>query len=59
MSTPDPVVLVTGGGRGIGRACAVMAAEMGMSVVVNYVADTEAAREVVDAINAAGGRAMA
>lgn len=59
MSQTDPVVLVTGGGRGIGRAAAVLAAEMGMSVAISYVADAEAAAEVVDAINASGGRAMA
>lgn len=59
MTNPDPVVLVTGGSRGIGRAAAVLAAEMGMSVAVNYVGNVEAAREVVDAVNAAGGRALA
>jgi NAD(P)-dependent dehydrogenase (short-subunit alcohol dehydrogenase family) len=59
MSLPDPVVLITGGSRGIGRATTVLAAEMGMSVVVNYVGNVEAAREVVDAINSSGGRALA
>jgi NAD(P)-dependent dehydrogenase (short-subunit alcohol dehydrogenase family) len=58
--TPDtPTVLVTGGSRGIGRACAVMAAEMGLSVVVNYVGNVEAAEYVVGAINLSGGRAVA
>jgi NAD(P)-dependent dehydrogenase (short-subunit alcohol dehydrogenase family) len=58
--TPDtPTVLVTGGSRGIGRACAVMAAEMGLSVVVNYVGNQEAAEYVVSAINLSGGRAVA
>jgi NAD(P)-dependent dehydrogenase (short-subunit alcohol dehydrogenase family) len=57
---PDtPTVLVTGGSRGIGRACAVMAAEMGLSVVVNYVGNVEAAEYVVSAINLSGGRAVA
>lgn len=59
MTNPDPVVLVTGGSRGIGRAAAVLAAEMGMSVAINYVGNVEAAREVVDAINTSGGRAIA
>lgn len=59
MTNSDPVVLITGGSRGIGRAVAVLAAEMGMSVAVNYVRDDEAARELVDAINTSGGRAIA
>jgi NAD(P)-dependent dehydrogenase (short-subunit alcohol dehydrogenase family) len=58
--TPDhPVVLVTGGSRGIGRACAILAAEAGLGVVVNFVGNELAAAEVVDAINASGGRATA
>lgn len=58
--TPDhPVVLVTGGSRGIGRACAILAAEAGLGVVVNFVGNELAAAEVVDAINASGGRAAA
>jgi NAD(P)-dependent dehydrogenase (short-subunit alcohol dehydrogenase family) len=58
--TPDtPTILVTGGSRGIGRACAVLAAEAGLSVVVNYVGNQEAAEYVVSAINLSGGRAIA
>eukprot|EP01037_Dinobryon_pediforme_P036369 gene36369-biopygen21087 len=59
MSPINPTILVTGGSRGIGRACSVMAAEMGVGVVVNYVGHAEAAAEVVNAINASGGRAIA
>lgn len=59
MSIDHPVVLITGGSRGIGRACAVAVAEAGIGVVVNYVGNERAAAEVVDAINAAGGRAAA
>ncbi len=59
MIPETPTVLVTGGSRGIGRACAVMAAEMGLSVVVNYVGNVEAADYVVSAINLSGGRAIA
>ena len=53
------VVLVTGGSRGIGAATAVLAAQQGWAVAVNYVANSLAADEVVRQIRAAGGTAMA
>ena len=43
------VALVTGGSRGIGRACGEALAEQGATVVVNYVKGEAAAREVADA----------
>ena len=55
----DKVLLVTGGGRGIGAATARLAAARGWAVAVNYRANSLAADEVVRAIRAAGGRAMA
>jgi len=48
------VALVTGGSRGIGRACALALAEQGATVIVNYVKGEAAAREVADAIGALG-----
>ena len=51
------IVLVTGGSRGIGRACAEAFAEQGATVIVNYVKGEAAAREVADAIQAKGGKA--
>ena len=52
-------LLVTGGSRGIGRACALLAAKRGWSVGVNFRADGEAAAAVVHAIAREGGRAVA
>jgi len=51
------VALVTGGSRGIGRACCEALAEHGATIVVNYVKGEAAAKEVADAIVAKGGKA--
>ena len=53
----NKVLLVTGGGRGIGAATALLAAQQGWSVAVNYTANSLAADEVVRQIRAAGGQA--
>ncbi|PUE16305.1 SDR family oxidoreductase [Limnohabitans sp. MMS-10A-178] len=53
------VVLVTGGGRGIGAATCVLAAQKGWDVAVNYAANAEAAQQVVKQIQATGARAIA
>ncbi len=55
----NPVVLITGAGRGIGAAVARLAAERGYAVCVNYRSDRAAAEAVVGAIAAAGGTAIA
>jgi NAD(P)-dependent dehydrogenase (short-subunit alcohol dehydrogenase family) len=55
----NAVLLVTGGGRGIGAATAVLAARQGWAVAVNYAANSLAADEVVRRIRADGGTAMA
>jgi NAD(P)-dependent dehydrogenase (short-subunit alcohol dehydrogenase family) len=52
-------LLITGGSRGIGRACALLAAQNGWSVGVNYREDSKAADEVVETIAKDGGRAVA
>jgi len=54
----NKVLLVTGGGRGIGAATALLAAEQGWAVAVNYTANSLAADEVVRQIRAAGGQAI-
>lgn len=58
-SLAGQTALVTGGGRGIGRAIALALGEVGAEVVVNYSNSAAAADEVVAAITAAGGQAYA
>ena len=58
-SLDGQTALVTGGGRGIGKAIALALAEAGAEVVVNYANSAVAADEVVASINAAGGKAYA
>ena len=55
----DKIMLVTGGSRGIGAATALGAARQGYAVVLSYRTEAEAAAEVVRAIEADGGRALA
>ncbi|CDN51116.1 SDR family NAD(P)-dependent oxidoreductase [Neorhizobium galegae] len=55
----DKVILVTGGGRDIGRACAERLAEEGARVVVTYFGSAAGAQASIAAISAAGGKAVA
>lgn len=54
-----PVLLITGGGRGIGAATARLAAARGYAVAINYRRDATAAQAVVERIRADGGQAAA
>jgi NAD(P)-dependent dehydrogenase (short-subunit alcohol dehydrogenase family) len=54
-----PVLIVTGGSRGIGAAVCRLAAARGWTVVINYRSDGEAARAVLAEVEAAGGAGAA
>ncbi|MEO8098705.1 MAG: SDR family oxidoreductase [Acidobacteriota bacterium] len=58
MSQP-PVMIVTGGARGIGAATAKLAAARGYAVCINYQHSREAAHEVALEITSTGGTALA
>jgi len=59
MSDMPRVALVTGGSRGIGRACAERLAKDGFEVYLTYVSRPEEAEKAVAAITEAGGEAKA
>lgn len=52
-----PILLITGGGRGIGAATAKLAARQGYRVVINYRKDATSAEQVIADILASGGLA--
>jgi len=53
------VAVVTGGSRGIGRACAVALAEAGWTVAIGYRSSEKDAKETVEALSAAGTQGLA
>ena len=55
----SPVVLITGGSRGIGAAAALAAARAGYAVALSFQTDGQAAQSVVRAIEVLGGQALA
>jgi 3-oxoacyl-[acyl-carrier protein] reductase len=59
MELQDKIALVTGGSRGIGRACAAELAKAGATVIVSYASNSEAAEQTVAEISKSGGRARA
>jgi len=58
MAWSNQVAVVTGGGRGIGRAIALLLAKRGAAVCVNYAARADAAEQVASEIKREGGRAI-
>lgn len=54
-----PVALVTGAGRGIGAATALLAAQRGYAVCVNYLKNRDAAEAIVGTIRGLGGQSIA
>lgn len=59
MKLRGKTAIVTGGGRDIGRACALRLASEGANVAINYFASADSAQATVDEITAAGGKAIA
>ncbi|MCH9654616.1 MAG: SDR family oxidoreductase [Planctomycetes bacterium] len=53
------VAIITGGGRGIGAATSLLAAQRGYAVCVNYHQNQTAANDVVSKIQDSGGEAIA
>ena len=59
LNLQGKTAIVTGGGRDIGRACAMRLAEAGASVAINYHSSSEGADSAVAESTGAGGKALA
>ena len=54
MDFTDKKVLITGGSRGIGRACAIGFAERGARVAINYLSNASAAESTLGQLSGTG-----
>ena len=59
MEEAKKVALVTGGSRGIGKACALELAQAGVDVIINFAGNIEAANKTVEELKALGSNACA
>jgi len=59
MSFIDKVAIVAGGGRDIGRACAIDLAKKGANILITYHSSAETAQSAVQEIEALGRKAIA
>ena len=59
MKLKGKTAIITGGGRDIGRACAIKLAEEGANVAINYFSSSAGAEAAVQEIHANGGKAIA
>jgi 3-oxoacyl-[acyl-carrier protein] reductase len=59
MKLTGKTAIITGGGRDIGRACAIKLASEGANVAINYFSSSDGADSAVAEITAAGGKAFA
>lgn len=57
MLLQNEIALVTGGSRGIGKACSIALAKQGAEVIVNYLSSKAAAESVCNEIRQMGGKA--
>jgi 3-oxoacyl-[acyl-carrier protein] reductase len=57
MNLSNRVALITGGGRGIGRAIALKFADLGADIIINDIAGSEGAPQVVAEVEAKGREA--
>ncbi|QXI30675.1 SDR family oxidoreductase [Pseudomonas vanderleydeniana] len=54
----EKVIVITGGSRGIGAATALLAAQQGYRICINYLRDEEAAHRVQEQVRALGAQAI-